>query len=445
MPLVDESNPFTDAPDEPVYEVKIAPKDYRHSIVNTRETPIDSLIVHMEGMPVKVDYYSQVLGSDDELQDYNPSYDGPDQQYQLIKNLEMKLQAPLSNSFNDEENRVTISGTALTYPGLKPNTGDVIILDIGDGRAGQFTVTGTSQKSIYKNTIYEIDFTLRSILTGTLEKQLNENVVSTSYFNKDFLVHGQNPVISSSAYQARQLIDAALRETLGSWVVEFFSYTIQTMRVPTASGVVYDPFITNLIVNAFGTNGHPVLAQVQQYDCGSATLDGYLDIWSAMLRGEKYILKAAFKEYRLVPTKLFRSNVYLRSVKYSGITHIVLPHVSNPSNNDPLDVLKYKSGLLLTDSGTLTQETMDKRAELDIQAPVLADSPSYLMSRDAYELTGEPLTRIEQQVMNYFGEIPVDHHVILDYVNNRNLLTPLERFYLMPVCLLMLIHCLRSL
>lgn len=445
MPLVGENNPFTQTEPEPVYEIKIAPEEYRHAIVDTKEIPIDSLIVHIEGMPVKVDYYSQVLSDDDELQDYNPTYNGPDQQYVLVKNMEMKLQSPLASSFDDNENRVTITGTALTYPGVKPNVGDVIILDVGDGRAGQFTVNEVSQRSIYKNTIYEIGFTLRDILTNILEKRLNDNVVSTNYFNKDFLTHGQNPVISSSAFQARQLIDAAMREALGSWVVEYFSYDIQTMRVPTATGVVFDPFITNLIVNAFGTRGHPVLAQVNLYDCGSAVLDGYLDIWSAILRGEKYILKAAFKEYRLVPTTLFRSNIYLRSVKYSGITHVVLPHVSNPSNKDPLDVLKYKSGLLLTDAGTLTQEQLDRRSELNIDAPRLAGSTSYLLSRDAYELNGNPLTRIEQQIMNYFTDLPVNHHVILEYVNNRDLLTPLERFYLMPACLLMLIHCLRSL
>lgn len=445
MPLVHENNPFNQAPKDPTFEIKIAPDEYKHAIVDTKEIPIDSLVVHIEGMPIKVDYYSQVLGKDDELQDYNDTYSGPDQQYQLIKNVEMKLQAPLSSSFDDNENRVTITGNALTYPGLKPNMGDVLILDVGDGRAGMFTVSEVGQKSIYKNTIYEISFMLKDILTNTLEKKLNDNVVSTNYFNKDFLLYGQNPVISSAAFQARQLIETGIKETLGSWVVEFFSYDIQTMRVPTATGVVYDPFITNLVVNAFGTNGHPALAQVQLYGIGSNVLDGYLDIWSAIIRGEKYILKAAFKEYRLIPVGLFRSNVYLRSIKYSGITHVLMPHISNPSSKDPLDVLKYTSGLLLTDSGRLTQEMVDKRTELRIEAPRLSGSESYLMSRGAYKLDGSPLTRFEQEMMNYFTDIPVNHHTILDYVNNRDLLTPLERFYLMPACLLMLIHCLRSL
>lgn len=446
MPLPNEYNPFTQKPEPPVYEIKIAPEEYKHAIVNSAEIPIDSLIMQLDGMPVKLDYYSQVLGKHDEIEDYNSTYNGPDQQYHLIKNVEMKLQAPLASSFADEENRVTITGSAITYPGLKANVGDIIILDIGDGRAGLFTVNFVAQKSIYKNAVYEIEFTLKDILTKSIEDRLNSNVVETSYFEKDFLTYGQNPVISSNTAQVKNQIQSAITQVLGSWVIEFYSYQIQTIRVPTRQGVVFDPFIVNMMINTFGSRAHPLLAEVNNYNCGQEALSGYLDIWNAILKGESYILKTAFTKYKLVSARAgLDGNVYLRPVRFSGITHILLPHVAKESIQDPLNVFKYPLGDLLVDIDPLTPEQIEARLEAGISAPQIAGDRNYVISANSYKMDGAGGSPLEQQLINYFKNSPVNHSTILKYVDNRDLLSPLERFYLMPLCLLMLIHCLRSL
>lgn len=445
MPLVNENNPFIKFPGEVEENVQILPDDYKHSVVDTKKMPLASLLVHIEGIPARMDYYSQTLSSDDELHDYNPTYSGPDQQYHLIKDVEMKLQGGLNSSFSDEENRVTITGSALTYPGLKPNQGDVIILDIGDGRAGQFTVTNVTQRSMYKNTLYEIDFALREIMTAEIEYTLNENVIKTSYFDKDFLTYGQNPVITTKARYLKGRLEQAKKDILGSWAIEFYSYKIQSIQVPTKHGIVYDPFITNLMVNTFGSEGHPILSKVNTYNTGSQVLDGYLDIWNAIIKGEEYILQTAFNKYKLVDTRRnLRGNIYLRPIRFSAITHVLLPHIRHGSTQDPLNVFKYSVGGSLIDSGTITQEMLNERVEKGIDTPSDDEPLSYVASQNLYDLNGEGLSAIEEEVRRYFKQLPVDHDKILLYVDNRHLLTPLERFYLMPLCLLMLIHCLRS-
>ena len=128
--------------------VAVADKEYSHSIVDTKQQPLNSLVTRIAGSSRDVDYYSQVLSGAETPQTYSVNLAPHLQQYRLIEDFEIKQQ-DFDYSFSDETNEVSGSGTALIYPPLIPNIGDVFIADIGDGRVGLFSLTRVEKKSIF--------------------------------------------------------------------------------------------------------------------------------------------------------------------------------------------------------------------------------------------------------------------------------------------------------
>lgn len=447
MPLVTESNPFIKGPQDPIFNAEVSGPEYRHSIVDSEKIPLDSLLTHIEGMSWTVDYYSQVLGEDEELNDYNPSEQGPYQQYQKIVRYEVKLQGDLTSNFDNSQNRASVTGTAITYPKLIPNKGDILIGDIGDGRAGRFTITSVTQKSIFNNSVYEIDFELASILTRAETEKLDEHVVKTVYFDKDFLLFGQNPLLVSEEYKLRTRLHDTIDEVLGSWLAEFYSYEIQSIRVPQPGMVVFDPFLVSTMVKVFGTSDHHLFSKISLYNCDELALTSYTDIWTAMLKGEEYILKMAFSKYQLIHTRRFTNNIHLRGIRFSNIDYVVMPAIGKPSISDPLGVLQYDTEhhFDVTDTNLPGDTTVPVTPPVGVlTAPSMVGTSLYVFSKDCYELTDNPVTGIEQQIRNYFQREKLSPKEIFKYTDKRDTLDPLQRFYLMPACLFMMMVLLRE-
>lgn len=446
MPVVKESNPLVRMPPEPKRGADIAPKEYKHAIVDSKKVPVDSLITYISGMSWVVDYYSQVLGEDEEPKAFSATMQPAYQSYDLIKRYELKLQSDLSSSFDDAQNRVTMSGNALTYPKLKPNKGDVIIGDMGDGRAGRFSVTEVSQKTIYNNTCYEINFELVAVMDSQTEALLQHKTIKRGHFVKDFITYGQNPVLVDDSYVLKQTIDAAIKEVLGSWLSEFYSYEIGSIKAPHCDCcLVYDPWVTSLMTKLFTINDHPLMGKINLYNCDAGLLRNYTSIWDAILSGHSWVLDTAFKDYQLISTQHFNRNIFLRNISTSKIDLVVMPWSITLNKDDPLFIgtigvgKAYKKDMdcTLYDASKFKAEQMEVRS--------FVDDRGYVVSNSTYLLDSEPTTDLEQELRNYFQGETVDERVVLKHVEMRKYMSPLQRFYLMPLCLLMLTNNLRSL
>ena len=176
---------------------QIEPKEHKSVVVDTKYTPLSNLIVHVEGAKWKVDYYKQVLDRDSSLAGHNPTKQAPYQQYHCIHEYILKVSSPLSTTQEDETKAMRVTGSATCYPPLVANVGDMFVADIGDGRSGIFQITNSEKKSIFKESVYEINYALVDYATGDRLNDLNKKVVKDSYFLMDYLEHGQNPLLSN--------------------------------------------------------------------------------------------------------------------------------------------------------------------------------------------------------------------------------------------------------
>lgn len=79
-------------------------------VVDTKHTPISSLVTNIEGMPWTVDYYSQVLGLNSAPEGHDVGKSAEYQQYTLIKGAEIKVSADLNTAQDSESKSLNVLG-----------------------------------------------------------------------------------------------------------------------------------------------------------------------------------------------------------------------------------------------------------------------------------------------------------------------------------------------
>ena len=66
---------------------------------------------------------------------------------------------------------MAVNGTADVYPFIIPNVGDMFAADVGDGKEGVFTITSTEKKSLLKEAVYTIEYTLLYYSNSDLQRR----------------------------------------------------------------------------------------------------------------------------------------------------------------------------------------------------------------------------------------------------------------------------------
>lgn len=322
MPSIKINNPT------PVVEptpVTVTEPIYKHALVSTKQIPYNALITHIQGASYVVDYYTQVLASSQQPQDYNPTQSGINQQYNCIEDMEMKLQS-YDVSADDQTGEITVTGTAVVYPPLKPNKGDPFIADIGNGVVGQFTVTRVSQKYYFKTTTYEIDFILARIFDEqALIDALNHKVVETYKFVKDFLTYGQNPLLVREEFLALEDAQRTLTESIDDYVKEFLSRELSSFIVPDAPKATYDPFATKAFLTVVNGDDHPLIARVKELNVDELKEYYAFSVWNCLINPSTNRIQNVWRKAK--PASIAEFNLYPRlgSLRYSGYQWCIKP------------------------------------------------------------------------------------------------------------------------
>lgn len=417
---------------------------YKHNIIDTSVNDLSTILTSIAGSSYNVDYYSQRLGSSDELRAFDPGEVSVYRQYQLIKNYEFKLQSEISKSYDDKDNRLTATGNAITYPGLIPNKFDMFIGDIGDGLAGLFTITRSVKKTYFQQTCYEIDFELVYILDAELERSINLHVVETTHFVKDYISFGANPVLVDERYNASKIMQSLLEDTLAEYLSEFYSYEYTTLLVPFDQFKVYDPFLVTFLLTIFEVSDHPLLSKIKQYNTDDPNMNKYISIWSVLLRQQSRLLDNCFTHAQLIPVKMFSTNPMLQTVAYSGLDKIVLPITNKKTIDDVLQIGRMTLFVESFDESLPTQSP--KATDGDYTIPTLDSSASYLFTPTFYESIKEStdVSDFENLVKKFLNKENFDYKEVVNFVEQRDGWTSYQRCYLLPVLFLLLIYKVRS-
>lgn len=452
MGLVDTKDEVEPTPEDPV---KIETPAYRGITVDTEYVPSSALLAFIEGSRWTVEYYSQVLDAHNEPQQQILDRDAPWQQYRHLKGMELKVAQDLSYDEDPTTRVMTVSGSGYTFPFLVPNQGDMFIADIGDGKAGVFTVTSVRRSTIRKDSIYEISYTMVGDYTPERAADFERKTIETLVFSRKSLYQGCGPYLSTKEAADNATYQETLERLIQLYMGDFYSQEYSVLLVPDQGRPTYDHFISQFIVNLLGSQGDKRLRKIRTLNVSVDNVMRQPSIWDAVLTQDPTLVETGTRHTRVYYTHLFKGRPELKSLGYTGIAYLIYP-LDNPTDVDS----RYDNeDLIYTGGFTLRPGQVRRRQKLhdvpeDIGAlpyyqgmtpspdldPALvppdihrADTDDYYVLSEAFYQQAEGQAKLELITRQYLeGEAINTEQLnrVLDHVYDW---TSVERFYYYPL------------
>lgn len=300
------------------------------------ESRINSLLKYVEGYPWTVNYYGQILNTNNTLEHFDPSTPNLTQPYYKITKLILQVDSPLSSSYDQTTGMTSITGSAISPYKITPNVGDVFIAQVDSGEDAIFHITSVTRKTHRKDTLYDISYTLYSYTSVnpdfvvTLEQRVND----TYYFNSDSNFFNRDVLIKPSVKEAIDRLSYFLHESKEYYFSTFVQRRTGSLLIPGLEYAVYDPLLVNFISK---TVDYDYLINTPFYN--HAYSNEQIDqpsIYDAILSRSLSILNNANKTYNFLPTSLIRNMSRLGTVFHSRVDYIL--HPTQPNINTSLTI-----------------------------------------------------------------------------------------------------------
>jgi hypothetical protein len=374
------------------------------------------------------------------------------QQYVMIKGMELRVTSPLTQAQESEANSFSVVGTANTYPFLIPNVGDMFRANVGDGRLALFQITRSEQKSIYKEACFEIEYLLVEYDTPERMADLNSKVVETVVFVRDFLMHGQNPLLHEEDYALFGDLANRFEEITRDYFRTFFVDEYKTVLLPGQGTSIYDPFLMQVLTGAFTTWDADEIRHLRKLNVDGDVNLKTQQIWEALFTGDKDMLDQCAPEMCLVSAREWIRDPMMESVYHSGVRYVIYP--KNTANgldygirqrlvpSAPLEIVMAPCPTRKYQNQTNPIPTINI-PDLPIQYqntplihPILKDS-YYVFTKEFYD-QAEGQSLLEVCVSDYLEGKNVPNRVLLEFCKQYKQWGGLEIFYYVPVILLLL-------
>jgi hypothetical protein len=431
--------PATELPNDNLCKPEVHTEFHKDAIVDTRYTPRNNLIVHVEGYPWVVNYYRQILGESSSVAGQNINKDAVYQQYELIHKLVLKVASPLTENQDDEKKSFSVEGSANMYPPFIPNTGDMFVADVGDGRCAIFEVNKTTRKTIFKESVYSIDYTITGYAENERIVDLDNKVIKHSYFSMDFLEAGQNPLINNSDYGLLSEIKNIYPKLLNKYLKKYYSEKYLCMVLPTEKFSVYDHFLTKAISRWYSNDDYHKLITIKEYNIDENPVMQSLSIYDVINSKDRMSFTDMFNKVKMISTNYFNINPRMIGLRYSGINYVVLPE----NYDDTVDTDKYRHKAFNDNCYSYGFQDDTEHDILTLnEVPLLPEinlNKTYIFSNSFYqESDDEDKSYLESQIMNYLDDKSIDAKILLTMINGYSKWSRLQQFYLTPIVLTLL-------
>jgi hypothetical protein len=450
---------------------EIQPKDYKSVVVNVAQDPVQSLITYTNGYAWTCVYYSQVINSGNDLKALDPSQPKAYQQYRKIKDFQIKVEDPLSESQDEKTKLMTVNGTGMVLNGIVPEAGDMFIASAGTGNTGLFVINKTDRKSYFTDSVFEIEYSLLGYLTDPITSQrvndLEDKVIETLYYNKLYNQYKKSELLTTDQYLTQESLQRKLRELINFFFDEFWAHGYQNITVPRQSFPIYDSFVERFLRRILDTtdnyNFMSKRVPFTNYDCGLEEPT----VFNVLINRNASFLSKCKTAMGLASTAYFAGNALLLSIAYSGLAYVVYPSLPsiNPGvlENDPMTYWGYSfDGPLANMKSALTNEcaglplsqhhlhnelivynaTNVAGENIPIVKPAFFEQ-TYVFSPDFYRQSGL-LSVLEAQTLAYINRQELNPGLVnllaTDYIN----WTKFDQFYYIPVIILLIKHILRT-
>lgn len=445
MPIIKPrpNKPQVPPPPNPV----VAKESYKSITVDTQYQPQETILAHIEGSSWNVDYYSQILARDSGAAGQGLGTDPNQQQYKLISGMEVKVTSALTTNQDGETKDIGSQGAATLYPFLIPNEGDMFTADLLDGRRGVFQVTKSVRLSVFREACHSIDYELVDFGTPQRIADLKRKVAQTTYFEKDFIYHGQNPVLLGEDYENLQFLRRNYGTLITQYFKRFFSKEYGTVIMPDQNEVTYDAFLVRALFKHLSTHDARELISLRQLNCDDDQVMSADSIWTVLAERNKQLLQDAFWEVGYVGARHFTYQPVFQGIRYSGMEKVIYP-------NDPMVRVDNQLTQNIKPAGEfvpLRQEMINRKTLASLINATQPDQTKvgikdtftegyYVFSKAFYENDRSPGAQsdLELCVHDYLDMKEIDYARIRALVEASLRWDAVNSFYFIPVLIILI-------
>lgn len=427
-------------------------RDYMSSTVDNTKTPVINMVPHADGyQSCTVEWFKSLVSSDEELAEFSMTSSAVLQQYLRIPNMVIKITTPIDYSYAKERQSDTFSGASLVYGDIVlPKRMDHFILDVGADLPFLFTITNVEPKAVYGGSkAYEIEYSSSGRMTPERRKVLDSKTVDTKYYVEDYLLDGRDPLLSD-----RQMSYLDEFRSHGGALIDMFiqdnivATSDRYLLIPDQRRTTIDVYLQDVLINILDVSEYPDLKTFNHVSIRSIPEARRKTIWDVLLSGKS--LKSSGYSHRIVSKMLVYpiasvsagkySDPILRSLYYTTVRDIYLPSDLSPviSQGEPLRGGKER----ISDVSIMLGDVSDvdvANIKRDLIKPVTTDD-YYVFSESFYKYRPENMSELEYQTYLMLENKEVDKDTIISLCEACYTWGSLERYYYIPILLILLKH-----
>lgn len=410
--------------------------------VDSTYKPASSLLTYVDGSPWTItSYYSQVVDSDSMIQGQSINKAGAYQQYNKIINLIINVQSPFSPTQDVSTKEITQTGSALIYPHFIPLEGDMFIADNDDGQFGIYQVTNSERKSLLNDAVHLIDYQLVSIGNKDRVLDLDNKTINEFVFIKEFLQTNRNPLITKKEFNYGTEIYEQFKFLINYYLDMFLNSELYTILVPNGENATYDPIINNIFKSCVSVTDNRRLLGVRLLNHNDILSFYSHNIMTALFNREARYISVGWKRIGITTASSFNNRPQLITMHYNGVNYIVYPkdidHYGKLGNiyTDKSLEETYQRDLSVLENNLLVCNKVDNYSTTPNIYSVTVDD-YYIFSEVFYKRIPGKMSRLETLVYDYIDKKEIDFSVLHSLIVDCTQWPLLEKFYYIPILML---------
>lgn len=408
------------------YAATATPTPSRSSLIDSEFHPTSHLVNHMEGSPLTVDYYRQILGADDTAKPLQLGVRASNQYFEKIKNFIFRVTSPLATSQNTENNEFTVTGEGNIYWGLKPNIGDMFITDGGEGYLALLSITSVERLSYTKTAAYAVRFQITDRLDANKTQSewmqdLEGKVTKVTVFEPSLLEQYDNPFVTEEDYLTFKGVEEEQLSLEEYFISKFWLPETQGYCIPNQVIATFDGFHSRFCrqIGFYDSRRH-----INVHQIGCLDYEQMFTLWDLMIEMSDRKLRLVTEQMGVYPSRAMRAQSANRGVGFSLYSSCLAPW-------DPLSISNEYTIPAAPDAFKRNKNDFDATV-VPSYLPVDCDS-SYVLSSAFYTGSVGQMCNFERIVTQMLKEEQVDVTLVVRMTTEYYKLPLLEQFYYGPI------------
>lgn len=444
MPIVTRK-PTSQAPAVEPKLPQVQPSNYKSVVYDDKNIPLTSLLAYVTGAPWTVTYYAQLLGEHNDLREVDPGQSGTYQQYTKTIGMEIRVETPLSTSYDQDTGITTVTGSSVVYPFLTPNNADYFVAEAADSQLAIFRITQVDRKTFNRDSVYNITYDLVGLVQNqtAIFDDLEAKSVRTFHFSKDRLLEGLSPTLRTEDYTRVINLKVLYHDLVHYYFNAFYMQEYGTIVIPGQEYAYYDPFVVNFLRQIVASDDAPEIRMMKVITTDKEKYISQPQLWELMLYKDYNGLRYSNNVMGLVNKELFSRNTYAQGLAFSNIRYVVYPDTPDTSL-----VIGETTNVKIMSMQTLIQTEGSKGVVYDPATTFTKDSKThpiihevlvddkYVLSDNFYSATPNASV-LEILVKDYLKGNTLDLDMLYAVTDKFREWKRLEQFYYGPLLMVL--------